>query len=382
MDTVNLQALNSTSFVFARTMTPWASLYNLAAGKFRAMMRITAADPVVQYEWSSDGGTITFAQSAAQGTVDYPNNPVNGDTLTLGSSQVTFVAAGSAVTLAPSSTVTITNATPAVVSWTAHGLPAGTPIVLSTTGALPAGLTAGTTYYVSSAGLTANAFELSDNFNDALAGINNFATSSAGTGVQTATAPTTVVWASNGQAAGANVAFTSSGTLPSALISGQVYFVIPTLLETNSFQIAAAINGTALTFGGPHTGSISAFVGNNVPIGLTVGNTLTNLLSLLNASVDPQIALCVYALGGDELSIVFETTSIAGNLFALAASSSGVVVSAPTLFGAGGVLTMTAPVGDIEAFQGAYVYDCRFEMGSTVVQLFGGTLTFTQGVTR
>ena len=109
---------------------------------------------------------------------------------------------------------------------------------------------------------------------------------------------------------------------------------------------------------------------------------MANLLSLLNASTDPQIALCAYTLGGDELSIVFETTSIAGNLFALAATTNGAVVSAPTLFGAGGVLTMTAPVGDIEAFQGAYVYDVRFESGSTVIQLFGGTISFLQGVTR
>lgn len=46
------------------------------------------------------------------------------------------------------STVTITIASPGVVSWTAHGLVAGTPVIFSTTGALPTGLTAGTVYYV------------------------------------------------------------------------------------------------------------------------------------------------------------------------------------------------------------------------------------------
>jgi hypothetical protein len=56
-------------------------------------------------------------------------------------------------------TVTITIASPGVVSWTAHGLANGTPIVLSTTGALPTGLTAGTTYYVT--GATTDAFSLS-----------------------------------------------------------------------------------------------------------------------------------------------------------------------------------------------------------------------------
>lgn len=49
---------------------------------------------------------------------------------------------------AKTSTVTISVATPGVVSWTAHGLEAGTAVKLSTTGALPTGLVAGTTYYV------------------------------------------------------------------------------------------------------------------------------------------------------------------------------------------------------------------------------------------
>lgn len=49
---------------------------------------------------------------------------------------------------AKTSTVTISVATPGVVSWNAHGLAAGTPVKFTTTGALPTGLTAGTTYYL------------------------------------------------------------------------------------------------------------------------------------------------------------------------------------------------------------------------------------------
>ncbi len=60
-----------------------------------------------------------------------------------------------------SSTVTITVASPGVVSWTAHGLAAGTPVVFTTTGALPTGLTAGTTYYVIAAGLATDSFRVS-----------------------------------------------------------------------------------------------------------------------------------------------------------------------------------------------------------------------------
>ncbi len=48
----------------------------------------------------------------------------------------------------PESDVTITIASPGVISWSAHGLVAGTPVMLSTTGVLPTGLVAGQTYYV------------------------------------------------------------------------------------------------------------------------------------------------------------------------------------------------------------------------------------------
>lgn len=57
-------------------------------------------------------------------------------------------AVGASTNAPKSSTVTITIAIPGVVSWAAHGLVAGTPVAFSTTGALPTGLAANTTYYV------------------------------------------------------------------------------------------------------------------------------------------------------------------------------------------------------------------------------------------
>ena len=59
-------------------------------------------------------------------------------------------------------TFTVTIASPGVFSATGHGLVAGDAVILETDGALPTGLTADTTlYYVISAGLTADAFEVS-----------------------------------------------------------------------------------------------------------------------------------------------------------------------------------------------------------------------------
>ncbi len=60
-----------------------------------------------------------------------------------------------------SATVTITIASPAVVTWTAHGLLESQPVVFSTTGALPTGLTPGVVYYVVGASITADTFQIS-----------------------------------------------------------------------------------------------------------------------------------------------------------------------------------------------------------------------------
>lgn len=55
---------------------------------------------------------------------------------------------------------TVTIASPAVFTLTAHGFFAGEGIAFATDGALPTGLVAGTVYYVISAGLAANTFEV------------------------------------------------------------------------------------------------------------------------------------------------------------------------------------------------------------------------------
>lgn len=59
---------------------------------------------------------------------------------------------------ARTSTVTITIASPGVITWNAHGLVAGQKVVLTTTGALPTGFTAGVQYFVVSP--AANTFQL------------------------------------------------------------------------------------------------------------------------------------------------------------------------------------------------------------------------------
>ena len=92
-----------------------------------------------------------------------------------------------------SSTVTITLATPGVISWASHGLAAGSAVVFETTGALPTGMTAGTAYYVSITGYTANSFQIADTKAHALAGTNSIATSVSQSGTQTGWDVTTLL---------------------------------------------------------------------------------------------------------------------------------------------------------------------------------------------
>ncbi|MDE2106422.1 MAG: hypothetical protein KGL39_54910 [Patescibacteria group bacterium] len=144
------------------------------------------------FKGDPDGTSPTSVeQLSADAIVLY--NSVNGTTHTfvgptgnIASSIATGPAAG-ARDVGGTSTVTITIATPAVISWTSHGQVAGNQVQFTTTGALPTGIVAGTVYYVSSAGLTSNSFEIADTYAHALAGTNSIATSGTQSGTQTAT---------------------------------------------------------------------------------------------------------------------------------------------------------------------------------------------------
>lgn len=87
-------------------------------------------------------------------------------------------------------TFTITIATPGTVTCAGHGLYEGQPVVLTTTGALPTGLAAGTTYYVCRV-VDANTFTLSTSLANAIAGT-AIATTGTQSGVHTATQSLTV----------------------------------------------------------------------------------------------------------------------------------------------------------------------------------------------
>jgi hypothetical protein len=134
--------------------------------------------------WSSSNwGGIGYASTATLAIWSQWNF---GENLVFGPKQgkLYYWNATTAVALATPTTVTISNATPAIVTLTANTttpIPNGTAIMFQTTGALPTPLVPYTVYYVTY--VTATTFKLSSSYANYLAGtfIN---TSSAGSGTQ------------------------------------------------------------------------------------------------------------------------------------------------------------------------------------------------------
>ncbi len=123
------------------------------------------------------------------------------------------------------STVTITIASPGVITWTGHTFANGTPLKLTTTGALPTGLTAGTQYYVVSS--AANTFSLATTVGGAA--IN---TSGSQSGTHTATN-------------------TSRLTVPSGCTRARLSFNIKTPSAVTQLHARVLMNGTANVRGTP-----------------------------------------------------------------------------------------------------------------------------------
>lgn len=153
------------------------------------------------------------------------------------------------------SVVTITIATPAVVTWAAHGLAAGTPVQFSTTGALPTGLSSTATYYVSATGLTANTFQVAD-----YPGGTSVNTSGSQSGTHSCTAQAgvvpafstvsgssivTVTFPDHGLAVGDGFVLPITTTVSSIALQGQ--YNVTEVVNASQFKIATATVATATT---------------------------------------------------------------------------------------------------------------------------------------
>lgn len=141
--------------------TTSGAAYLIALNGTNLMLTYTAANGWVQVN-GLDGYALPYDAETVNFTI--------GHTVTGGTSGATAtilrdVDAGTAGTLeiqnvsGKTATITVTLATPGVVTWTAHGFSAGDSFIPTTTGALPTGMVAGTTYFVIATGLSTNTFE-------------------------------------------------------------------------------------------------------------------------------------------------------------------------------------------------------------------------------
>lgn len=165
-------------------------------------------------------------------------------------------------------TVTMTIATPCVVTWTAHGLPEGTPIVFTTSGALPTGITAGTTYYVGRSPAT-DTFNISTTVANAAAGT-FVATSGSQSGTHTGTnhtrargtgAGTTELERKNGIWTNKNsIALKNGAGAAFATISANQATYVGTFYTTAAGQTGMAFNPAAASGGSnPILGVFNAY---------------------------------------------------------------------------------------------------------------------------
>jgi Major tropism determinant N-terminal domain len=182
--------------------------------------------------------------------------------------------------------VTMTQANPAVVTWTNHGFLAGQPVVFSSTGSLPFGVAPGTTYYVISTGLSTNSFEFSATVGGAAvstaAPTLTFTSGSSSIGLTNASTYLVV---------GQQVQFANSGgALPTNFAAAITYYVL--LASSTAITVAATNGGTAISAGSAGTGTQSlSQVGTHygsatgsLPTGVTAGTVYYVLSTGLTAN--------------------------------------------------------------------------------------------------
>lgn len=227
--TTGLQALNG-----AIQPSDHADYALLAANDQRAFILVVPGSGQIRGVWVFNDVIYAFRDNAGATAGTMWKSSTGGWV------QVTFGSEISFGILTTSSTVTITIASPAVVSYPAHPFVNGQPISLSTTGALPTGLTAGVTYYA--AAQAAGTFQLA-----ATAGGASINTTGAQSGVHTATAigsaitaGQTITGATSGATATVSAALLRTGTWAVAPVGTLVLSGI-----TGTFQ-----NGEALKVAG------------------------------------------------------------------------------------------------------------------------------------
>jgi hypothetical protein len=229
-------------------------------------------------------------------------------------------------------------ASPCVVNQRGHGFIVGDAVVITSTGALPTGLTAGNVYYVIAAGFTADSFQIS-----ATSGGSAINTSGTQTGqpgifksalISIAT-PGVVTLSNHGLNPGDGVSFATTGALPTGLSIATTYFVIPTGLTANTFQLSTYIAGAAINTTGSQSGGHTMTKTQVAPVGRTVTVSIATP-GVVTDTGHPYTngdAICLTTTGALPTGLVAQLTpyyvvnAVAGVSYQLAATTGGAAIN-------------------------------------------------------
>lgn len=225
-----------------------------------------------------------------------------------------FQANSTYVQITPTNTITITS----------HGFVNGNKLTFSSSTTVPAGLTAGTTYYVVNA--AANTFQVAATVGGAAISITDV-----GTGVHTVTrtkeldvdfdpadvdfAADTITLTNNDLADNDMVLVSSTGDLPTPLEENTIYFVLNRSI--NSIQLATAAGGTAIniTYVGTGTHTISSdlttLTFDEIPDNITAGDEIDFLQTEVgHKTYSYDVEIPASGLDSDAGTIVFAAADV------------------------------------------------------------------------
>jgi len=359
----------------------------LTGGGAHGLTSAVATTSGVYVTWTGPGAgvsgiySVTAIDTDTTGTKITINLPYVSGTATFSTSSATVatVTFSSYNLTAGQTTVTPTNNAPVLVNWTAHGRVPGDTVQFSNSGgALPTGLAASTTYYVSRV-ISANSFTVMDGPGNGI----EILCSTDGSGTQTAiVTPTVVTWSSHGRSVGDPVRLTTSGSLPTGFSTGTTYYV-SNVLSANTFTLSASVGGAPIlaTAVGSGTHTCILWYGsadvtratNSITLAsfsiegnaLTLnGNLEANALFSMTSSANAKRLTMTY--GGSALfdSGAGSYTSVTGvnvNKIAWARGPGTVVTSAATATGHG----TTTATGGIQTFTLAYTGPLTFAITAT-----------------
>lgn len=168
---------------------------------------------------------------------------------------------------------TISAANPAVVTM-ANTFSAGRPVKFSSTGSLPYGIVPGTTYYVISTGLSGSQFEVS-----ATVGGSAISTAAPTAGFTNGSANITITNANTYYSVGQTTRFATTGGLPTNFATATDYFVVSA--SSTLITVSATNGGSAIVAGSAGSGTQTALQSGShftsttgaLPTGLTEGTT-------------------------------------------------------------------------------------------------------------